>query len=255
MRRRDANYFSAIERQPKRWLRATALLLSFALHLTVLATAARFSMRAPAVAPLIRISLRSGGTGGAAPAGMAVADKRPAEAARSDGPAPKPRRLRAPVRARPRTQPRRAPVPNVPVAPAAARAYDEPSAPAVEDGRGAGTAEPTGTGSGTGPGYGGGSGDDSGSDQRAYCVYCPEPYYPLIARARGWQGTVEVALSVLADGSVNGARLWRSSGHGVLDDAAVSAARHSRFAPPSANGVLTPLRGRIEYRFQLISTR
>lgn len=111
----------------------------------------------------------------------------------------------------------------------------------------AGVASAGSNGSGTGSGY--------GSDQRAACVYCPEPRYPLIARARGWQGTVDVGLSVLADGSVDSAALRRSSGYGVLDEAAIAVARRSRFAPPAASGLPAPLRGRIEYRFELTRLR
>ena len=114
------------------------------------------------------------------------------------------------------------------------------------DGAGAGT-----DGSGPGWGHGGGSGDGVGPDPRASCVYCPQPHYPLIARARGWQGTVEVLLSVLADGAVNAATLWRSSGYSVLDQAAIAAAQHSRFTPPRE----TALRGRMEYRFELVTAR
>jgi TonB family protein len=106
-------------------------------------------------------------------------------------------------------------------------------------------------GSGSGSRHGGGAG--AGADQRASCLYCPEPYYPLIARARGWEGSVEIALSVLTDGSVDGARLRRSSGYPVLDEAAIAVARQSRFRLPRDNTVPTPLRGRIEYRFVLRS--
>jgi len=90
-----------------------------------------------------------------------------------------------------------------------------------------------------------------GLDARAFCISCPEPAYPLIARARGWQGTVEVALLVRADGSVNGASLGRSSGYQALDDAALTVARRSRFHLPADGGLPTPLRGRMEYRFVL----
>jgi TonB family protein len=119
---------------------------------------------------------------------------------------------------------------------------------------GLGSADGTGAGmvgSGPGRGHGGASGDGTGLGPRAYCIYCPQPRYPLIARARGWQGTVEVLLSVLADGSVNAATLWHSSGYSVLDRAAVAAAQHSRFSPPQP----APLRGRIEYRFELVTAR
>jgi protein TonB len=105
--------------------------------------------------------------------------------------------------------------------------------------------------SGNGRGRPGGAGMRDALDARAFCVSCPEPSYPLIARARGWQGTVEVALFVRADGSVNGASLGRSSGYQALDDAAIAVARLSRFHLPDDHGLPTPLRGRMEYRFVL----
>jgi outer membrane biosynthesis protein TonB len=37
----------------------------------------------------------------------------------------------------------------------------------------------------------------------------------------------------------------------VLDEAAIAVARQSRFSPPAINGLPAPLRGRIEYRFEL----
>ncbi|MBI1813890.1 MAG: energy transducer TonB [Deltaproteobacteria bacterium] len=94
-----------------------------------------------------------------------------------------------------------------------------------------------------------GTGD--GADQRAACISCPAPRYPLVARARGWAGTVHVGLSVLADGSVEDASVRRSSGYGVLDEAAMTVARRSRFTPPETRGLPAPLHGRIEYRFEL----
>ncbi len=120
-------------------------------------------------------------------------------------------------------------------------------------GAGQGMGNHSGTGAGTGEGIGRGTGGSG--DQRAYCVYCPEPRYPLIARARGWQGTVDVGLLVLADGSVDTAGVRRSSGYGALDRAAIAVARQSRFTPPAAAGLPTPLRGRIEYRFELTTAR
>lgn len=119
------------------------------------------------------------------------------------------------------------------------------------NGAGAGTGIGAAGGSGSRASSAGGSGTGDGNDQRAYCVSCPEPHYPLVARARGWQGIVDVGLLVLADGSVNDASLRRSSGYGVLDKAAIAVARQSRFSPPAVNGLPAPLHGRIEYRFEL----
>ncbi len=253
MRRGDAkNSDGRFGRLRKRWPRGIALLLSSALHLALLTAAARYAIRQPAVPALIQISLRSGGSAGDAPHSTAAANPPPADTPPSEARAPEPQRawvqrhLQRHARARP------APIPNV--ARAVAQERTNTAESAVDGGGAAGTSQGTG-GTAAGSGHSAGLGDGAGPDQRAYCVYCPEPYYPLVARARGWQGTVEVALSVLADGSVKGASLWRSSGHGILDEAAVAAARHSRFAPPSASGVAAPVSGRIEYRFQLVSGR
>jgi periplasmic protein TonB len=100
-------------------------------------------------------------------------------------------------------------------------------------------------------GNGSGSGAGDGIDTRPYCTYCPAPHYPLLARARGWEGTVHVGLSVAEDGTVQDARLRQSSGYDVLDAAAVAVARQSRFSPPTARGLPAPLHGRIAYRFEL----
>jgi TonB family protein len=58
----------------------------------------------------------------------------------------------------------------------------------------------------------------------------PPPDYPPVARRRGWQGTVVLALEVDAAGAVVRVEVRRSSGHAVLDAAAVAAVRDWRFA-------------------------
>lgn len=60
----------------------------------------------------------------------------------------------------------------------------------------------------------------------------PPPDYPAVARRRGWQGTVIVAVTCAADGRVTVAVVVRSSGHDVLDDAALAAIRRWRFDGP-----------------------
>lgn len=108
-----------------------------------------------------------------------------------------------------------------------------------------------GNGPGDGSGGGGGSGAGEGGDRRAYCEYCPEPGYPMIARRRGWKGTVGVQLILLGDGHVGSASVARSSGYEVLDREAVNVARRSRFRLPRRDEA-APLQGRIEYRFELL---
>lgn len=58
----------------------------------------------------------------------------------------------------------------------------------------------------------------------------PPPDYPPVARRRGWQGTVVLALEVDAAGAVVRVEVRGSSGHAVLDAAAVAAVRDWRFA-------------------------
>ena len=55
------------------------------------------------------------------------------------------------------------------------------------------------------------------------------PRYPASARRRGQEGTVLLAVTVAADGSVSEVLVARSSGHAVLDDEAVRTVRQWRF--------------------------
>jgi protein TonB len=119
----------------------------------------------------------------------------------------------------------------------------------------AGSATSMGSGTaaaGDGAGSGRGARDGTGSDGlRAFCARCPAPEYPSRARRQGWQGTVDVALAIGADGSVAEAHVERSSGHPALDDVALDVARQSRFAVPAGGD---GLRGQLRYRFVLDAT-
>lgn len=244
MRRRDANESggvgSALERRRPLLIATT---VSLALHAALIVVATGPPPRRPAA---IAVSLLPGGAPGGRGSGQAVpATGAPSEELTSVSvpvAAPEPRRRAAAVTTRA----------------AATAAVAEAQGPAVaaagsdDQARGiagAGGHEGSVAGAGWGSGYG--VGDGAGLDPRALCLYCPEPSYPLVARARGWQGSVEVALSVLADGSVDRASLGRSSGYPALDAAAIAVARQSRFRLPSAVGSGAPLQGRIEYRFVL----
>ena len=55
------------------------------------------------------------------------------------------------------------------------------------------------------------------------------PVYPRIARERGYEGDVIVSVTVRADGTCGDVTVKRSSGHTVLDAAAVKAIRCWRF--------------------------
>ena len=78
------------------------------------------------------------------------------------------------------------------------------------------------------------------------------PSYPRQAVRMGWQGVVVCRISVERDGSVSAVRVEESSGHRVLDDAALEAVRGWRFRPAVAAGA--PVRRDVLHavRFELL---
>jgi protein TonB len=63
-----------------------------------------------------------------------------------------------------------------------------------------------------------------------------EAPYPARARSQGIEGRVLLRLHVSAAGDVVDAVVARSSGHRILDDAAVKSARALRFEPARRDG-------------------
>jgi protein TonB len=61
--------------------------------------------------------------------------------------------------------------------------------------------------------------------------YNPKPKYPSVARSRGWEGKVILQVHVSADGEAEQVSVSQSSGHDILDEAAVSAVEGWRFVP------------------------
>ncbi|NKN31663.1 energy transducer TonB [Marichromatium bheemlicum] len=59
----------------------------------------------------------------------------------------------------------------------------------------------------------------------------PPPRYPRLARRRGLEGQVLIRVAVGADGRVGATTVIESSGHRLLDDAALRAVARWRFAP------------------------
>ncbi|MHB1333441.1 MAG: TonB family protein [Sulfuriferula sp.] len=62
-------------------------------------------------------------------------------------------------------------------------------------------------------------------------LHNPPPPYPLMARRNGYQGTVVVRAEVSVDGDCLQARVEKSSGYAVLDQAALEAVKQWRFLP------------------------
>lgn len=62
------------------------------------------------------------------------------------------------------------------------------------------------------------------------------PHYPEMARRNGWTGLCMVRVGVTAQGRAGSVSLARSSGHGVLDQAALTAVRKWKFSPRMVRG-------------------
>jgi len=79
---------------------------------------------------------------------------------------------------------------------------------------------------------------DSEPDFQAAYLHNPAPAYPMLARRMGWQGKVIVSVEVLSTGVAGQIKLQQSSGHEVLDDAALKAVRAWRFSAARQAGQL-----------------
>lgn len=77
---------------------------------------------------------------------------------------------------------------------------------------------------------------DTAPDYRASYLNNPRPSYPRVARRMGLEGIVVLNVEVLAEGSCGNVNVFQSSGHEVLDNAALRAVKGWRFAPASRAG-------------------
>lgn len=89
----------------------------------------------------------------------------------------------------------------------------------------------------------------SGGILNGKAISKPSPPYPAIARAARAQGTVTVQILVDEEGKVVSASAV--SGHPLLQQAAVNAARGARFAPTLLSGRPVRVSGVITYNFVL----
>ncbi|MHC4249347.1 MAG: energy transducer TonB [Planctomycetota bacterium] len=80
----------------------------------------------------------------------------------------------------------------------------------------------------------------------------PAPRYPRLARGRGLEGTSLLGVVVLPDGTVGGIEVVRTSGHRVLDEAAVTAVRRWRFRPARRDGASVEARVLLPVTFRLL---
>lgn len=83
------------------------------------------------------------------------------------------------------------------------------------------------------------------------CTYRPSPEYPRMAREAGVEGSVTLWIFVDKDGTVMDVRLYNSSGVNSLDQAAMAAARNTRWTPAMNNGVPVGVWTTLVYNFEL----
>lgn len=77
---------------------------------------------------------------------------------------------------------------------------------------------------------------DREPDYQAAYLHNPIPSYPMVARRMGWQGRVVLNVEVLASGLPGQVKVQQSSGHEVLDNAALNTVGSWRFVPARHNG-------------------
>lgn len=79
----------------------------------------------------------------------------------------------------------------------------------------------------------------------------PPPPYPMMAKRRGLQGKVVLAVALDVNGRPTRVAVKQSSGHGVLDEAAEQAVRGWRFRPAQRNGRAVAADVEVPIRFNL----
>ena len=97
-------------------------------------------------------------------------------------------------------------------------------------GSGDGTGDGQGVGSGSGAGQGSGNGNVSGTGSTPFdtngfwAAVNANKEYPYMAMKRRLEGTTTIVTTISASGAITSVSVASSSGHGMLDDAAVAAA-------------------------------
>jgi protein TonB len=64
-----------------------------------------------------------------------------------------------------------------------------------------------------------------------FALYAPRPEYPLAAQKHHWTGAGLFACNIRSNGTVASVDVVRSTGHQMLDQAAITAFRQWRFEP------------------------
>jgi len=126
-------------------------------------------------------------------------------------------------------------------------------------GGGIGSGRGGGVGSGNGLGYGPGSGMGTGGGvykigggvSSPVPIYKPEPEYSEEARKAKFQGSVLLAIVILADGTTTNIRVIRPLGLG-LDEKAIEAVQKWKFRPSMKDGKPVAVSANVEVNFRLL---
>ncbi|MDU9047353.1 MAG: TonB family protein [Candidatus Electrothrix sp. Rat3] len=79
----------------------------------------------------------------------------------------------------------------------------------------------------------------------------PPPEYPRMAKRRGLEGLVTIEAKIDRNGRVEKLRIFASSGHSILDKAALKAVRAWRFSPGTVGGRAQSMWVKVPVRFEL----
>lgn len=118
---------------------------------------------------------------------------------------------------------------------------------------GAGGNNPAGgrSGSGSGNGEGSGTGQAGAPLTQARYRETPQPHYPDSARRDGNEGRVLLRVLVDEEGRAKAIEVNTSSGHEMLDQAAIAALKKWRFVPARASGKPVETWVKVPIEFQL----
>ncbi len=94
--------------------------------------------------------------------------------------------------------------------------------------------------------------EESSATARPSYGFTPRPSYPTVAIRRGYEGSVILNVRVLPNGRPDEINIFKSSGHKVLDNAALKAVKKWKFVPAQkgfkavASWVKVPVEFRLE---------
>lgn len=91
------------------------------------------------------------------------------------------------------------------------------------------------------PGSGGGDASLQSYNRLIVDIISKNRFYPVSARRRGIEGSVDVRLTIDRTGRASDVRVVRTSGAGILDRASVQAIRGCSFPPPPAESITLPI--------------